>query len=391
MKRLIISLVSIFCLTLNMSGYTRMSLSELRQNARLLSDRMAYELNLSNAQYQDVYEINYDFFSEVNRVMDGVVYGYESDVDYYYECLDYRNEDLSYVLSRSQYLSFANKDYFYRPFYTNGGNLLLRILNVYSDLTHFYYSLPNVYFTYCGGHNRSHYAGGFYTGRYRQSRYSGPLCNIRGHHDYNTHRWNDFHFNPNSDRNGSRYGNNHRQESYHSKPAKPNNGNRSFHFETGPQHNSQPDRQMDRDNGSSRSSFSIGGRDNGQSGHGQRWEVQQSNSSRGSGFSGQRNNSSSGQFNNGQPSQRSDVQSAQRNNVQSGSSNTYNNIKVQSGHSRRYESSGSTQNRQDMQTRSSSHSRNESVRQSSSSHSTSGTVRQNATKQNSSSGSRSRR
>ena len=36
-----------------------MSNSRVRRETRFLTDKMAYELNLSTAQYNDVYEINY--------------------------------------------------------------------------------------------------------------------------------------------------------------------------------------------------------------------------------------------------------------------------------------------------------------------------------------------
>ena len=40
-----------------------MSNSKVRKETRFLTDKMAYELNLSTEQYNDVYEINYDFIS----------------------------------------------------------------------------------------------------------------------------------------------------------------------------------------------------------------------------------------------------------------------------------------------------------------------------------------
>ena len=43
-----------------------MSNSKVRKETRFLTDKMAYELNLSTEQYNDVYEINYDFISGIN-------------------------------------------------------------------------------------------------------------------------------------------------------------------------------------------------------------------------------------------------------------------------------------------------------------------------------------
>lgn len=54
-----------------------MSRGQVRRETRFLTDKMAYELNLSTRQYEDVYEINYDFIYAVRPLMDKVVKGYE--------------------------------------------------------------------------------------------------------------------------------------------------------------------------------------------------------------------------------------------------------------------------------------------------------------------------
>ena len=79
---------------ISVQSYAAMSLSEIRREARFLTDRMGHELGLSNRQYDDVYEINFDFFYQVNEVIDDVVYGYDDAIDYYYYLLDVRNETL---------------------------------------------------------------------------------------------------------------------------------------------------------------------------------------------------------------------------------------------------------------------------------------------------------
>ena len=56
----------------------------IRENARFLTDRMAYELNLTPQQIEDCYEINYDFIASINPIMDEVVYGYPEYIDRYY-------------------------------------------------------------------------------------------------------------------------------------------------------------------------------------------------------------------------------------------------------------------------------------------------------------------
>ena len=43
---------------------------------------MGYEVGLSTRQYNDVYELNFDFLCQVNEVIDDVVYGYDDAIDY---------------------------------------------------------------------------------------------------------------------------------------------------------------------------------------------------------------------------------------------------------------------------------------------------------------------
>ena len=61
MKKVILALV-ILAASVDMMALGR---SKVREYARFLSDRMAYELGLSSGQYDDCYEINYDFVDAV--------------------------------------------------------------------------------------------------------------------------------------------------------------------------------------------------------------------------------------------------------------------------------------------------------------------------------------
>ena len=45
-------------------GYAS-GLGDFRVNARFLTDRMAFELHLNSNQYNDLYEINYDFLCNI--------------------------------------------------------------------------------------------------------------------------------------------------------------------------------------------------------------------------------------------------------------------------------------------------------------------------------------
>ena len=110
MKKLTTLWMMVLMLGMSIPAMGAMSMSKMRQNARFLTDRMAYELNLTPMQYDDVYEVNYDFIDNVRYIMDDVVRGYGYAVDRYYEFLNYRNDDLRWILSASQYRRFLGVD-----------------------------------------------------------------------------------------------------------------------------------------------------------------------------------------------------------------------------------------------------------------------------------------
>lgn len=169
-----------------------MSKSKIRTSARFLTDRMAYELDLTPRQYDDFYEINYDFLYEANLVMDDVMRGYRDAIYYYYELLDRRNEDANYVLNYYQYSRFMAADYFYRPIFNAGGRWNLRIYVTYSNHKFYYYDAPRHYKTYRGEHGRRYYSKGYYSGRYKkQDRYTGRM-RISGSRDFGRSLKNDF-------------------------------------------------------------------------------------------------------------------------------------------------------------------------------------------------------
>ncbi|MBR1558063.1 MAG: hypothetical protein IJ647_09975, partial [Prevotella sp.] len=81
-----------------------MSYNIAKNEALFLSDKMGYELNLTDAQYDAVYEINLDYMMSVNGCND--VFG---------TWWNRRNMDLQYVLTAWQYNKYVALDYFYRP------------------------------------------------------------------------------------------------------------------------------------------------------------------------------------------------------------------------------------------------------------------------------------
>lgn len=199
MKRILFMLFAVIMSTA--VCHAAMSNSKVRKETRFLTDKMAYELNLNTAQYNDVYEINYDFISGVHYLMDDVLRGEEWALNRYYDYLDIRNDDLRWVLSRRQYSRFMQAAYFFRPIYVSGGHWSFRIYVTYTNPNHFYYPRPYHYRTYCGGHNRVHYHNvSYYRGRHNYPTYNGSF-RIRDNKSYHTSRRSDFgsvHIRPNS-------------------------------------------------------------------------------------------------------------------------------------------------------------------------------------------------
>ena len=189
MKRIAVLCVCWLC---TLAGFAAMTTSEVRNNARFMTDRMAHELGLSSMQRDDVYEINYDFFESVRYVMDDLADGYAYAIDRYYANLDLRNDDLSHVLTRSQFERFMNRDYFYRPLYVENRSCRIRIYTVYHNPTFFYFAAPLHFHTYAGVHSRVHYTHGFYCNRYHHPRYTGAWVHPSHHTHYAYYRRHDF-------------------------------------------------------------------------------------------------------------------------------------------------------------------------------------------------------
>ena len=137
--------IMIMMLGVSVPALGAMSISKMRQNTRFLTDRMAYELKLSPQQYDDVYEVNYDFINNVRYLMDDVVRGYDYALERYYDFLDVRNDDLRWILSGSQYRRFLKAEYFYRPIYAQNNKWQFRIYMVYNNVNFFYFGKPHHY------------------------------------------------------------------------------------------------------------------------------------------------------------------------------------------------------------------------------------------------------
>ena len=98
MKRLLTALALLLTMTLSASA---MSYSQAREEALFLTDKMAYELNLTDEQYEAAYEINLDYLMRIDDYND--LYGV-----YWRQ----RNLDLSYILLDWQYRAYCGASYF---------------------------------------------------------------------------------------------------------------------------------------------------------------------------------------------------------------------------------------------------------------------------------------
>lgn len=166
MKKLIIALVAMFCMTFTTAS--AMSYEQARQQALFLTDKMAYELNLTDDQYEAAYEINLDYLMGVNSYDD--LYGL-----YWRQ----RNLDLSYILLDWQYRNFCAASYFYRPLYWDGGYFHFGIYARYPRRDYFFFGRPHFYTVYCGGHSwRMNGGRSWYHGR----QYAAPRPGSREPH-----------------------------------------------------------------------------------------------------------------------------------------------------------------------------------------------------------------
>lgn len=192
MRRILFLLFAVG-LTANMTVMAGMSTGKVRKETRFLTDKMAYELSLSTQQYNDTYEINYDFIYSVRNIMDYVARGYEWALDDYYEALDIRNDDLRWVLNDAQYRRFLDAEYFYRPIYVTGGKWSFRVYVNYPNRSLFYFGVPYHYRTYCGAHYRPHFHHtSYYRGRYNNFNHYSASHRVRDQRVFHSYRRSDF-------------------------------------------------------------------------------------------------------------------------------------------------------------------------------------------------------
>lgn len=160
MRRIILSIVAMLTISLSANA---MTYEQARNEALFLTDKMAYELNLSSEQYEAAYEINLDYLMGVTSRND--VFGT------YWER---RNLDMSYILLEWQWNAFRAAAYFFRPLYWDAGYWHFRIYARYPRRHYLYFGRPAFYATYRGGHSwRHHGQHGYYHGRASHFRSNG--------------------------------------------------------------------------------------------------------------------------------------------------------------------------------------------------------------------------
>ena len=139
MKKFFLSLIAMLTIAATANA---MSYEQARNEALFLTDKMAYELNLTDAQYEAAYEINLDYLM-----------GVTSQYDVFGTYWERRNLDLSYILYSWQWEAFRAATYFYRPLYWEAGYWHFGIYARYPHRDYFYFGRPHFYATYRGGHS----------------------------------------------------------------------------------------------------------------------------------------------------------------------------------------------------------------------------------------------
>lgn len=170
MKKLWTILALAWIFSLSAQG---MSYEQARRQALFLTDKMAYELNLTDEQYEAAYEINLDYLLGIDTYND--LYG-----NYWRQ----RNLDLSYILLSWQYDRYMEAAYFYRPLYWDGGYWHFRIYARYPRRDYYYFGCPTFYTVYTGGHSwRMNGGRSYYEGRRYAPRHERNYVGMRNRYD----------------------------------------------------------------------------------------------------------------------------------------------------------------------------------------------------------------
>lgn len=135
MRRTILTIITAIITT---AAAHAMGYEEAKEQAWFLTDKMAYELNLTPEQYDRAYQINLDYLMSIRTASD--CYG-----NYW----TYRNTDFRLILFDWQYSLYTTLDYFFRPIRWMRSSWYFPIFDHYRR-GYFYFSRPTVYVSYHG-------------------------------------------------------------------------------------------------------------------------------------------------------------------------------------------------------------------------------------------------
>lgn len=145
---------------LSVSSMMALPFSDARREAMFLTDKMAYELNLTYDQYDYVYQINLDYFLNIRNPHDcrGIYW-------------DYRNADLRCILHDWQYTLYKASSYFLTPIKWINSAWHYFVYDHYRKGYH-YFAKPHCYNSYLGGnwkHRKQHAPSPYKSHKIRQS------------------------------------------------------------------------------------------------------------------------------------------------------------------------------------------------------------------------------
>ena len=207
-KMMILAVMMVMTISANAMSYNM-----AKNEALFLSDKMAWELNLTDAQYEAVYEINLDYLMSV-----------DSRADVFGIWWDRRNADLRFVLNSWQYDKYIALSHFYRPLSWHNGAWTFAVYTHY-DRGHFYKARPTVFVSYHGGHNKVHGSHYAHMGKHAPAPVAkhGPAPAAKSHNNATWRNTDNVRPNMNSRANGHSNGN--RQIAQNT-----SNGSRNSHF-----------------------------------------------------------------------------------------------------------------------------------------------------------------
>ena len=253
MKRTLLTLIiAIMALTARAISY-----DDARQQAWFITDKMAYELNLTPEQYDRAYQINLDYLMSLNG---------PTDITGAY--WQYRDIDLRCILFDWQYNLLSTLDYFYRPVRWYATRWYYPVYDHYR-IGYYYYTRPNIYISYhgCTWHRRrpdrpSPYAS-WRPRRGAGMRGYGPATppppthyNHPGHHNRSDNNYNWPYNNGHPDH---PYNNNNN----YNHPGRPNNNNNgNYNHHNRPDNNNGNYNHPDRPNNNNSGNYGRPGRPN---------------------------------------------------------------------------------------------------------------------------------